>query len=97
MAFGFGFNKQKALSAAEKFVQQGKLPNAIAEYEKVLKADPKELTVSNTIGDLYARLGQADKAVESFKSVGDAYAAVPANWNKRYGFSRRRSRWTRKT
>ncbi len=74
MAFGFGFNKQKALSAAEKFVQQGKLPNAIAEYEKVLKADPKELTVSNTIGDLYARLGQADKAVESFKSVGDAYA-----------------------
>ena len=46
MAFGFGFNKQKALSAAEKFVQQGKLQNAIAEYEKVLKADPKELTVS---------------------------------------------------
>jgi tetratricopeptide (TPR) repeat protein len=75
MAFGFGFNKQKALSAAEKFVQQGKLQNAIAEYEKVLKADPKELTVSNTIGDLYARLGQAEKAVESFKSVGDAYAA----------------------
>jgi pilus assembly protein FimV len=75
MAFGFGFNKQKALSAAEKFVQQGKLQNAIAEYEKVLKADPKELTVSNTIGDLYARLGHSDKAVESFKSVGDAYAA----------------------
>ncbi len=74
MAFGFGFNKQKALSAAEKFVQQGKLQNAIAEYEKILKADPKELTVSNTIGDLYARLGQNEKAVESFKSVGDAYA-----------------------
>ena len=25
MAFGFGFSKQKVLSAAEKFVQQGKL------------------------------------------------------------------------
>jgi tetratricopeptide (TPR) repeat protein len=74
MAFGFGFNKQKILSAAEKFVQQGKLPNAIAEYEKVLKADPKDLTVSNTVGDLYARLGENDKAVECFKSVGDAYA-----------------------
>ncbi len=74
MAFGFGFNKQKALSAAEKFVQQGKLANAIAEYEKVLKADPKDLTVSNTVGDLYSRLGQADRAVECFKSVGDAYA-----------------------
>jgi len=74
MAFGFGFNKQKALSAAEKYVQQGKLQNAIAEYAKVIKADAKDLTVTNTIGDLYSRLGQADKATECFKTVGDAYA-----------------------
>ncbi len=74
MAFGFGFNKQKVLSAAEKCVQQGKLQNAISEYEKVLKADPKDLTVLNTIGDLHARLGESDKAGECFKSVGDAYA-----------------------
>lgn len=75
MAFGLGFNKQKVLVTAEKFVQQGKLQNAISEYEKILKADPKDLTVSNTIGDLYARIGENDKAVQSFKSVGDAYAA----------------------
>ena len=75
MAFGFGFNKQKVLSAAEKFVQQGKLQNAIAEYEKILKADAKDLTVMNTVGDLYSRLGENDKAVECFKSVGDAYAS----------------------
>ena len=74
MAFGFGFNKQKVLSAAEKYVQQGKMQNAIAEYEKVLKADPKDLTVTNTVGDLYSRLGDADKATECFKVVGDAYA-----------------------
>ena len=75
MAFGFGFNKQKVLSAAEKYVQQGKMQNAIAEYEKIIKADPKELTVTNTIGDLYSRLGDADKATDCFKTVGDAYAA----------------------
>jgi len=74
MAFGFGFNKQKVLSAAEKYVQQGKMQNAIAEYEKVLKADPKDLTVTNTVGDLYSRLGEIDKATECFKNVGDAYA-----------------------
>jgi pilus assembly protein FimV len=74
MAFGFGFNKQKTLSVAEKYVQQGKMQNAIAEYEKVLKADPKDLTVTNTVGDLYSRLGDADKATECFKIVGDAYA-----------------------
>ncbi|MFI5114215.1 MAG: tetratricopeptide repeat protein [Terriglobales bacterium] len=75
MAFGFGFNKQKVLSTAEKFVQQGKLQNAIAEYEKILKSDAKDLTVANTVGDLYARLGDHAKAVECFKMVGDAYAA----------------------
>jgi tetratricopeptide (TPR) repeat protein len=75
MAFGFGFNKQKVLSAAEKFVQQGKLLNAIAEYDKILSHDEKDLTVNNTIGDLYARLGDSVKAVECFKKVGDAYAA----------------------
>jgi len=75
MAFGFGFNKQKVLSAAEKFVQQGKLQNAISEYEKILKHDAKDLTVLNTVGDLHSRLGETDKAAECFKSVGDAYAS----------------------
>ncbi|MGA2966279.1 MAG: tetratricopeptide repeat protein, partial [Terriglobales bacterium] len=75
MAFGFGFSKQKALSAAEKFVQQGRLQNAIAEYDKILKNDPNDLTVNNTIGDLYSRLGDSAKAIECFKKVGDAYAA----------------------
>ena len=74
MAFGFGFNKTKVLAAAERHIQQGKLQGAIAEYEKVVKADPKDLTVLNTIGDLYARIGQTDKVVSYFKSVGDTYA-----------------------
>jgi pilus assembly protein FimV len=74
MAFGLGFNKAKVLSSAEKYVQQGKLPNAIAEYEKILKHDPKDLTVLNTVGDLHARLGQPEEACNCFKMVGDAYA-----------------------
>jgi tetratricopeptide (TPR) repeat protein len=71
----FGFNKQKVLATAEKYVQQGKLQNAITEYEKVLKNDAKDLTVTNTVGDLYSRLGESDKATECFKNVGDAYAS----------------------
>ncbi len=71
----FGFNKQKVLANAEKYVQQGKLPNAITEYEKILKNDPKDLTVTNTVGDLYSRSGESDKATECFKTVGDAYAS----------------------
>jgi tetratricopeptide (TPR) repeat protein len=74
MALGFGFNKVKVLAQAEKFVQQGKLPNAISEYEKIIKEDPKDLTVLNTIGDLYARVGNNDQAVYYFRKVGDQYA-----------------------
>ncbi len=74
MALGFGFNKAKVLAQAEKFVQQGKLANAIAEYEKVIKEDPKDLTVLNTVGDLYLRMGSNDQATHYFKRVGDQYA-----------------------
>ncbi|HYN15608.1 MAG TPA: tetratricopeptide repeat protein [Terriglobales bacterium] len=75
MALGFGFNKTKVLAAAEKFVQQGKLPSAIAEYLKVIKEDPKDLTVMNTVGDLYLRGGQTAEAIQYFKQVGEAYAS----------------------
>ena len=71
----FGFNKQKVLANAEKYVQQGKLQNAISEYEKILKNDAKDLTVTNTVGDLYSRLGETSKATDCFKTVGDAYAS----------------------
>src|SRR5512146_1092571 len=72
---GFGFNKTKVLASAERYVQQGKLQNAISEYEKISKEDPKDVTILNTIGDLYARLGQVDAAVGYFRKVGDHYAA----------------------
>jgi tetratricopeptide (TPR) repeat protein len=75
MALGFGFNKAKVLASAEKAVQQGKLQNAITEYLKVLKEDPKDLTVLNTIGDLHARVGKNDEAAKCFQKVGEQYAS----------------------
>lgn len=72
---GFGFNKDKVRAAAERSVQQGKFQNAVSEYEKILKHDPKDLGVLNTVGDLYARLGQIEQAIACFKRVGDSYAA----------------------
>src|SRR5437879_12125941 len=75
MALGFGFNKAKVLASAEKYIQQGKLKTAISEYEKVVKEDPKDLTVLNTIGDLNSRIGNNDQAAHYFKKVSEAYAA----------------------
>lgn len=75
MALGFGFNKAKVLASAEKYVQQGKLQNAISEYQKVLKEEPKDLTVLNTIGDLHARVGNNEEAAKCFQKVGEQYAS----------------------
>lgn len=72
---GFGFNKDKVRASAERSVQQGKFQNAVSEYEKILKHDPKDLGVLNTVGDLYARLGHIEQAIACFKRVGDSYAA----------------------
>jgi len=74
MVFGFGFNKAKVLASAERNVKQGKLQNAIADYEKVLNLDAKDLTVMNTVGDLYARVGNTAKATEYFRKLGELYA-----------------------
>jgi tetratricopeptide (TPR) repeat protein len=72
--FGFGFSKEKSRAKAEGYLQQNKLPNAITEYEKILAVEPHDLTILNTVGDIYARLGQNEKAVERFRIVGESYA-----------------------
>ena len=73
---GFGFNKTKVLAAAERHIQQGRLSNAIAEYQKILKHDARDITVLNTVGDLYARLNQVEEATECFREVAETYAGT---------------------
>jgi len=58
------------LSAAEKFCQQGKLQNAIAEYDKVLKPDQGSY-VNNTIA-ISTRSRDIPKPSSGFNG-GDAY------------------------
>ena len=71
---GFGFNKTKVLASAERHLQQGRLQQAIGEYQKVLKHDARDLTVLNTVGDLYARCNQVAEATACFREVAEAYA-----------------------
>jgi tetratricopeptide (TPR) repeat protein len=73
-SFGFGFNKEKSRAKAEGYLQQNKLPNAITEYEKILQVEPHDLAILNTVGDIYSRLGQIEKAIERFRIVGESYA-----------------------
>ncbi|MCA1632419.1 MAG: tetratricopeptide repeat protein [Acidobacteria bacterium] len=68
-----GFDKAKALSAAEKFLSQGKIPAAIQEYRKIVERDPLDFTALNTLGDLYVRTNQPGQALSYFVRVADHY------------------------
>jgi tetratricopeptide (TPR) repeat protein len=59
------------LRNAEKLLRQGKLDQAIAEYVRVVEDQPRDWNTANTLGDLYVRGAQIDKAVEQFVRIAD--------------------------
>ena len=67
------FNKSKALENALKFLNQGKVAQAIAEYQQVLRYDPKDQATLMTVGDLFARQGDMPQAVEYFERLAQVY------------------------
>ncbi len=69
-----GDSKAKIHHEAEKFVIQGKIAQAIAEYQKIIKIDPEDVLTLNTIGDLCLRLGKPQEASTYFSKVADHYA-----------------------
>jgi tetratricopeptide (TPR) repeat protein len=66
-------NKAKVLKSAEKYVIQGKISHAISEYQKLIKEDPTDLPLVNTLGDLYVRIGNIPEAVKCFTRLAESY------------------------
>src|SRR3977135_4349507 len=67
------FNKSKHIDAALKYLQQNKLPQAIAEYQHILKSDPKEQVTLMTLGDLFVRQGETFRALEYFERLAQIF------------------------
>jgi len=67
------FNKSKALESALKFLNQGKVAQAIGEYQQILRHDPKDQATLMTVGDLFARQGDMTQAVEYFERLAQVY------------------------
>ncbi|MBZ5642804.1 MAG: tetratricopeptide repeat protein [Acidobacteriia bacterium] len=63
------YNRSKHLDAAQKYLQQGKLPQAIAEYQQILKNEPKDQVTLMTLGDLFVRQGETFQALEYFERL----------------------------
>jgi|GEM_PF-1455737 len=65
--------KSKILKNAERFIASGKISQAIDEYLKILKENPKDWNLIIQIGDLMLKVNRTDEAIESFQRVADYY------------------------
>jgi pilus assembly protein FimV len=67
------YNKAKYVDAALKLLHQGKLAQAIAEYQQILKHEPKDQITLMTVGDLFVRQGDTFQALEYFERLAQLY------------------------
>lgn len=67
------FNKEKVMDAARKFVDKGQIDKAVKEYLRIVDEDPKDVRVWLKIGDLYAKRGAKQDAVETYLKVAEFY------------------------
>ncbi|HEX2714717.1 MAG TPA: tetratricopeptide repeat protein [Candidatus Acidoferrales bacterium] len=67
------FNKTKHVESAQKSLNQGKIAQAIAEYQQVLRHEPRDQVTLMTVGDLYVRLGETFQALEYFERLAQVY------------------------
>ena len=64
-------DREETLKKAEKFLRQGRLDQAIAEYERVVEDQPRDWTTANALGDLYLRVNKTERAVGIYQRIAD--------------------------
>ena len=67
------YNKSKYVEAAQKLLNQGKVSQAIAEYQQILKYEPRDQVTLMTIGELYIRQGETFQAIEYFERLAQLF------------------------
>ena len=67
------YNKSKFVEAAQKLLNQGKVAQAIAEYQQVLKFEPRDQVTLMTVGELYIRQGETFQAIDYFERLAQIF------------------------
>ena len=64
-------DREGTLRKAEKFLRQGRLDQAIAEYHRIIEEQPEDWSTVNAVGDLLVRAGQTESGIEHFTRIAD--------------------------
>jgi len=66
-------DRDKVLRAAQKFVEGKRWDKAIAEFQRLVAEDPKDVRILLKVGDCHMRLEQYAEAIETYESVARIY------------------------
>ncbi len=67
------YNKSKHVEIAQKLLNQGKVAQAIGEYQQILKNEPRDQVTLMTIGELYIRQGETFHAMDYFERLAQIF------------------------
>src|SRR5262249_29396717 len=67
-------DREKILEAAQAFADKKRFDKAIAEYQKIVAADPKDSRTPLKIAELYVKAGQFENAVAALEQVAQIHA-----------------------
>jgi len=69
------YNKSKFVESAQKLLNQGKVAQAIADYQQILKFEPRDQVTLMTVGELYIRQGETFQAIDYFERLAQLFVS----------------------
>ena len=67
-------NRDKVLASAIKLLQGGKYEKAIAEFQRLVDDDPKDVRTILKIGDTHVKMGHREEAIKNYERVANIYS-----------------------
>jgi tetratricopeptide (TPR) repeat protein len=68
-------DREKALAAAQKYVEKKKYDRAVIEYQRIIQEDPNDARTLLKMGDLQSKMEAYAEAIATYERVGKFYAS----------------------
>ena len=74
-----GFDKEKMLGVAQKYILKGQSKKAVKELQKLLESSPTDSRLRLKLGDLYLKIGDHEEAFKEYLKVAELYQEEDLN------------------